>query len=30
MEMDDAEDVRDYYIELLDERALGGLIRAGK
>lgn len=30
MEMDDAEDVRDYYIERLDERALGGLIRAGK
>jgi phosphotransferase system enzyme I (PtsP) len=27
--MNDAEDIKDYYIERLDERGLGGLIRAG-
>ena len=28
-EMDDAQDVKDFYIERLDEKELGGLIRAG-
>jgi len=28
--MTDAEDVKNFYIEQLDDRGLGGLIRAGK